>query len=125
MRQRALAAKLARWLGRLGVGLALTSCRVGPPPVTSAVVAQARAFWPQATPWSLEQGRALFMDRCERCHGLPRPASQSAKAWPRLVDSMGNRAGMTREEKRKVLEYLVASAAAPPEFDSEPEPRDL
>ena len=63
MRQRALASTLASWLTRivpglaLGLGLVLTSCRVGPPPVTPAVVAAARASWPQATPWSLEQGR--------------------------------------------------------------------
>ncbi len=115
MRQRARASILAPWLSRfapvLAVGLALSSCRVGPPAVTPAVVTEARATWPQATPWSLDQGRALFMDRCERCHGLPRPASQSPKAWPGLMDKMGNRAGMTREEKRKVLEYLMASAA--------------
>lgn len=124
MRQRARASTLASWLTRivpglaLGLGLVLTSCRVGPPPVTPAVVAAARASWPQATPWSLEQGRELFMERCARCHGLPRPASRAPRAWPALVDNMGNRAGMTREQKRVVLQYLAASSKAALEPDS-------
>ncbi len=64
------------------------------------------------------------MERCARCHGLPRPASQAPRAWPALVDNMGNRAGMTREEKSVVLQYLAAAskAALEPDPTLEPDP---
>lgn len=101
------------YLSALGLALGLASCRAGPPSVTPEAVERAREAFPAATPWSLEKGRELFSAECQQCHGLPKPSSHLAEAWPGIAETMGNLAGMNPREKRLLVQYLVAVSSGP------------
>jgi len=55
----------------------------------------------------LQEGEALFTKRCGTCHKLPDPNDPPKEGWNKRLDSMAPMAGLKKEQKKDVLEYLV------------------
>ena len=56
-------------------------------------------------------GRRIFVNRCDRCHGLPLTAQFSIRQWDAILPTMFPRAGLSNEEALHVRAYLLATAA--------------
>ena len=52
-------------------------------------------------------GRVLFVNRCARCHSLPKPNDVSAAQWPNILTKMAKRSGLKPEQRQAVLTYLL------------------
>ena len=61
---------------------------------------------------SLQHGRKLYVNRCSACHALYMPAQFKADEWPALVERMADNAKLNPDQKRDVLGYVSAVAAA-------------
>jgi hypothetical protein len=79
------------------------------PPASPATDGAAAAGAPRA-PAADEGARALYLDRCGRCHAPFPPEHASAAAWPALVRRYGPRAGLFGAERERVLAWLVERA---------------
>jgi len=75
------------------------------PPVTSALVAAARA----GNQTSLAEGHRLYTARCTECHDLELLESRHLEGWERTVGGMARRAGLSSAEQARILEYLAAA----------------
>jgi cytochrome c5 len=85
---------------------------------TQADVERAVAKYPTATLAQLTQGHDLYVANCGMCHGLKNPKSESATAWPGIVEDMAGKvnkkagAGTLDDAKKKNIEqYLVAMSS--------------
>lgn len=50
--------------------------------------------------------RRFYEARCGLCHVPHLPSEFAPGEWPRLVDDMAGRAGLTRTQRERVLAYL-------------------
>jgi hypothetical protein len=60
-----------------------------------------------ATLEQLQQGRALYIENCNSCHGLYNPDSNSPAQWRNILNSMAPRTGMSSSEVQLVTKYLT------------------
>jgi mono/diheme cytochrome c family protein len=88
----------------------ILGCAAALPHATDADAVRVTATFPGATVASLEQGRALYVERCAGCHQLREPASEAPLAWPHLVAEMRDDHGvhLTSDEERGIASYLVS-----------------
>jgi cytochrome c553 len=64
----------------------------------------------QTAAWDDPGARALYMDRCGRCHE-PWPTTHvTAAEWPRYVARYGPEAGLFGADRARVLRWLQAHA---------------
>ncbi|MDO4905494.1 MAG: molybdopterin-dependent oxidoreductase [Lautropia sp.] len=59
---------------------------------------------------SMTPGERLFYQRCTVCHGPRDPAQFTRKQWHGITDSMFPRAGLSEDEKKLVMEFLMQNA---------------
>ncbi|HMJ16508.1 MAG TPA: hypothetical protein VK524_34075 [Polyangiaceae bacterium] len=64
--------------------------------------------FPDATLATLEHGRKLYAGRCADCHQLYEPARYGADKWRTELGEMRERARLSAEEERMILQYLVS-----------------
>ena len=98
--------------------LALISCGAlsqPPPPVTAEVVRlpgkSPESKRHRLTMSQLNEGRTLFVSRCIECHTLPPVWHYTNAEWPRLVDSMADRANLKPGERDAIVGYILAARA--------------
>jgi mono/diheme cytochrome c family protein len=61
-----------------------------------------------ATLADLQQGRALYLNNCARCHGLYSPDSFTSGEWKNnIMPSMGPKTSMNSTEKSLVTKYVT------------------
>jgi len=102
-----------RWL-RVVVtlaGLGGAACMAGLPAPTELDARRVTARFPGVKTADLEHGRSLYAVRCSRCHDLFDPGAYSASHWETSVHEMNSRAGLSNDEERLVIQYLVAVAS--------------
>ncbi|GIT97541.1 cytochrome c [Sulfurovum sp. TSL1] len=58
---------------------------------------------------NIENGAQLWADTCMRCHNLRTPSSLSKSKWPISMKHMRVRAGLTGQEARDILAFILAS----------------
>ena len=82
--------------------------------VLLAFVAAVLAASCASTSFTGEGGdRRLYEARCGVCH-VPYPREEHDPAdWPKVVDMMGPRAGLTKSQRERVLSYLTRTSDAP------------
>jgi len=97
-------------LASLPIGCALNEF-APPPPVSSALVANARRD--HADSQTLSHGRSLFISRCLECHTLPSVTKHSPDQWPHLVSRMSGRANLSAGEHAAIVAYLRAASLTP------------
>lgn len=61
----------------------------------------------------LERGRAVYLDKCTRCHTAIAPREYTRDEWPGHVDEMTDRSKISQVEKELILAYLTAMSAPP------------
>ena len=66
---------------------------------------------PPATP-ETEAGRAIYSAKCHSCHRLYKPDRVVPEKWPALLDKMSEKAKLTPDEEKAVLDYVLASQSA-------------
>jgi hypothetical protein len=76
------------------------------PPVTPAFLTVAKAK--VAAP-ILEEGRKLYMTRCNQCHELEMLDSRSESGWKSEVSSMARRAKIDQSQQDVIVQYLAAA----------------
>ena len=63
---------------------------------------------------SIARGAKTWADNCDRCHEMRDPRDFDANLWRVIVTHMRQRAGLTGQEARDVLEFLQQSSASAP-----------
>ncbi len=88
----------------------VVGCTAALPHATEADALRVSAQFPNLTVQRLEQGRALYVERCAGCHQLREPATATPLAWPGFVAEMQNDHGvhLTRDEEQGIVQYLVS-----------------
>lgn len=76
------------------------------PPVTPAFLSAAKTSTAAAV---LEQGRTLYVSRCNQCHDLEMLDSRSPSAWKSEVSSMARRAKIDDAQQSLIMQYLTAA----------------
>lgn len=68
----------------------------------------------------LNEGKSIYEQQCDGCHGLNRPQSRNEKAWnkivPEMVEKVNKKAGkeeIDQKEQETLLKYLVTMSMAP------------
>ena len=89
------------------LALVVTGCAADVPRPTS--VDANRTNIPLAR---LEQGRAVYLDKCTRCHTPIGPRDVLAGDWPGHVANMAERSKISADEQQIIVDYLVT--VAPP-----------
>jgi len=56
---------------------------------------------------SVDEGEAIFNKRCHTCHKLPDPNHPPKEGWVKRLDRMAPMAGLKKEQKQNVLDYLL------------------
>jgi hypothetical protein len=92
-------------------GVAATACMEGLPAPNALDAERVTKRWPGVKTADLEHGRSLYAMRCSRCHELYEPSAYPANHWEASVREMNDRAGLTFDEERLVVQYLVAVAS--------------
>src|SRR5450759_3341129 len=59
-----------------------------------------------ATLQELLQGRALYVNNCNRCHGLYPPDGFTPSQWKSILSNMAPRTGMSSSETLLVTKYV-------------------
>jgi hypothetical protein len=60
-----------------------------------------------ATLAELQQGRTLYVNNCNSCHGLYSPDSYTSAQWKSVISNMGPRTGMSSSEILLVTKYVT------------------
>ena len=60
-----------------------------------------------ATLEELQQGRALYIDNCNACHGYYNPDNYSPSQWRNILGNMAPRTSMSSPEVNLVTKYLT------------------
>jgi mono/diheme cytochrome c family protein len=55
----------------------------------------------------LTQGRSLYIDNCERCHGLYTPESFNSTKWKSIMNQMAPKTRLTTSEIALVTKYVT------------------
>ena len=63
--------------------------------------------WPDATPESLENGRQLFLAKCNKCHGYPAIEKVAPDEWPSIMERMGHKAHLSAPDQDLVLRFVL------------------
>ncbi len=59
---------------------------------------------------NMTPGEALFYGKCSICHAPHDPKELTMKQWEGVLQGMAPRAGLTKEEKKTVMEFLEENA---------------
>ena len=101
------------------LGLGMTSAlgcypKAGPAPqpLTADSATSAAKRWPGETAEKLAGGHDLFVSHCNACHSYPDLTAIDDDHWPKIVESMGNKAQLNPDEKDAVLHFVLAWRAS-------------
>ncbi|MBP6516219.1 MAG: hypothetical protein KA242_04150 [Chitinophagales bacterium] len=61
-----------------------------------------------ATLDELNQGRALLMEKCGQCHGIPAPRKHDAEGWKPTMASMQVKAQISDAQRELIYKYLTS-----------------
>jgi len=56
-----------------------------------------------------QESSSLMSTYCAKCHNLPNPKNQTDSAWTVIMENHRNRAKLTVDQYKRVLEYLIDS----------------
>lgn len=88
------------------VAIVLAGCAKGLNPNNTAKVEAAFAKYEDS------EGKAIFREKCAKCHGYMLPETRTAEKWPNILDRMAKKAKLTDEQKEAVVAFVTAHAKA-------------
>jgi cytochrome c5 len=75
---------------------------------TQADADYAAKKWPGTTLADLSQGKTIYEQNCNKCHGLKDPNSLNEAGWDKILVPMAKKAQLDDHSKDLVLKYLVS-----------------
>jgi cytochrome c5 len=60
---------------------------------------------------SLDQGRDLYILKCDKCHSLPTVQDHSPEKWDKIMNKMKGEADLSAREDYLIRTYVVTSSA--------------
>ena len=97
---------MKRWMGGW-LAVSLAGCTTGPQPVPAASAEMAaRSGIPLKT---LQQGNAVYLSQCGRCHELIPPDEVKTDDWHLVMPGMCWNAGLSRADEALVMKYVLAA----------------
>lgn len=75
---------------------------------TQADADYAATKWPGTTLADLAQGKTIYEQNCNKCHGLKDPNSRNEQGWNDIVPPMAKKAHLDQHNQDLVLKYLVS-----------------
>ena len=79
------------------------------PEPNQASLARSQASDPTATLSDLQFGRTVYQHKCSACHLPIAPMRFGVREWPRYVQEMKGRAGLSPLEAKRVEQYVLAT----------------
>ncbi|MGE7777432.1 hypothetical protein ACQKLP_22125 [Chitinophaga sp. NPDC101104] len=58
------------------------------------------------------QGKAIFREKCAKCHHYKLPETKAAEKWPGIIDRMAKKAKLNDDQKADVLAFVTKHAKA-------------
>ena len=58
----------------------------------------------------LARGKTIFMNRCGRCHDLPKPEQYTATRWEKILSTMMPKARLNPEQEVHITAFLKENA---------------
>jgi len=55
----------------------------------------------------LQQGHQLYLNNCGKCHKIFKPDSHTPEKWTKILEVMGPKAKLSKEQESLVYKYLV------------------
>lgn len=100
--------KKSRWFLLVFIfGVGLVSCSQPSSDTSNLYIPTPSDVSAAATIDELAQGRSLYIDNCNRCHGLYAPESFSSSRWRSIMSSMAPKTRMSSAEISLVLKYVT------------------
>jgi mono/diheme cytochrome c family protein len=100
--------KKGKWLLLiLAVEMGLVSCSNQTVDTSNLYIPTPSDVTATATLDELTQGRALYIDNCDRCHGLYAPESFSSSRWKSVMTQMVPKTRMSSAEASLVTKYVT------------------
>ena len=105
-------------MSKLGVSVVacavLTACGFpksgpAPGPLAPNAASAAEQRWPGTTAAQLEQGRTLFVAKCNGCHDYPDLHAVPESRWPEVLKKMGENAKLSQDQTTQVLHFILAA----------------
>jgi mono/diheme cytochrome c family protein len=91
----------------------LAYCAPNVLPPTSAQLTQIKNADPAADTTAINNGYAVFAEKCQKCHKLKDPAKFTAEDWNKILPKMSKKAKLTDEQTALVHTYVMAFCKKP------------
>lgn len=88
------------------IAVVLYGCAGGLNPKDTAAVEAAFSKYEES------DGKAIFKEKCAKCHGYRLPETRTGERWPRIIDRMAPKAKLTEDQKAAVLAFVTKHAKA-------------
>ncbi len=99
--------KKSKWfLLFFAIGMGLVSCSNQLTDTSNLYIPTPSDVTATATIDELTQGRSLYIDNCEKCHGLYTPESFSSSQWKSVMLQMAPKTRMSAAEVSLVSKYV-------------------
>jgi mono/diheme cytochrome c family protein len=85
----------------------VSSCKKNSSGTSSLYTPSSSDVTATATLQDLQQGRTLYMDNCNSCHGLYSPDDYTPTQWKSIISNMGPRTGMSSAQITLVTKYVT------------------
>lgn len=80
-----------------------------PGPVAPGAASAAEQRWPGTTAAHLDEGRNLFIAKCNGCHGYPDLRAIPEERWEGVMKKMGDKADLSAEQSSRVLRFILVA----------------
>jgi hypothetical protein len=79
---------------------------------TQADVDRVKSEFPEVTVASLNEGKSIMENNCNRCHKLFHPETKNVEQWNQIVPIMAKKAKLNAADEQKVLRYILTAKSA-------------
>ena len=98
----------------------MSACSVKLMDLTQTDAERGSAKFKGATLETLNQGKSIFQENCNECHGLKRPSSRTEERWNKIVPTMVKKLNLKMgkevidaKKQELLLQYLVTMSIVP------------
>jgi mono/diheme cytochrome c family protein len=90
----------------VGLSVLIISCNKNSSSGSSLYTPTSADVTATATLADLQQGRTLYMNNCNACHGLYSPDDYTPGQWKTIISSMGPRTGLPASDITLINKYV-------------------
>lgn len=97
----------------IGILLVLGACAGHLPKLTPPQLEWAARRWPKARAEQVVSGRRLYVLKCSGCHTLKLPGAYPAEKWPKIMEKMGPKTKLSKEQEEMIMRYITTVLEGP------------